>query len=422
MYKKNQNQKMLKNETKYFERLRNLIEKKLNWKNSKYWTHKDFINLSNIIHDETDVLLNYNTLKRIWNRINYSGNQSTFTKDTLVQFIGYNNWYDFLSKEFELEQPTNNTSKRKKRIKYTLLFLTIVFLTGIYFFYQYYITQNRVIDTSQIMFYTINPTDYPPHHFTVFYDLQGINAKNIIIKPDYLQETHITSDSGSIKYFYLLPGYAKVRLIADGQVLKTLSVHTITNNWLALSYSDMTNVKYFQPDSNVNILTISSKKLSQLGIDTNNVFYLSYYNMQDYEISGDTFQAEARVRNLWTKSLFSTGTLHFGIWGEYGVIDIHVANKGQPYIIKQTISEKKITAKKHDMQQFTLNMNDWNTIKLEVKNKTASIFINNTFVLESMFTETIGMIKGIWFRSKGVGEIDYVHLKNDSLSYHWDEF
>ena len=43
------------------------------------------------------VVLSYVTLKRIWGKVKYDSLPNTHTLDTLVQFLGYENWRDFRS-------------------------------------------------------------------------------------------------------------------------------------------------------------------------------------------------------------------------------------------------------------------------------------------------------------------------------------
>ncbi|MFW6222933.1 MAG: hypothetical protein ACOC3T_04900, partial [Bacteroidota bacterium] len=227
--------------------------------------------------------------------------------------------------------------------------------------------------------------------------MKGLKTENISIKPDYLESTTVKSNKGSISYTYLLPGYAQVHLMAGDQNIKSINIYTKTSGCLSTCYTSIEDLKYLKPDSVKNKLSISTDRISDLGFKTDQTYYLGFYNMQNYEINGNYFEAEARVRNKETKNLFYTGTVHFGIWGEDGIFDIHIANERQPYILKQVISEIIITEKNMDMQPFSVDMDEWQTIKLIVKEETANIFLNGKQVLSQNFSNPIGMIKRIWF-------------------------
>src|SRR5580704_2550607 len=74
-----------------------LYEDKTGWGDSDEWTNQDFVILSEKIQERTGVALSYVTLKRVWGKGKYDSLPNTHTLDTLVQFLGYENWRDFKS-------------------------------------------------------------------------------------------------------------------------------------------------------------------------------------------------------------------------------------------------------------------------------------------------------------------------------------
>ena len=74
-----------------------LFESKTGWGDSDEWTNRDFVILSEKIQERTRVALSHVTLKRIWGKVKYDSLPNTHTLDTLVQFLGYENWRDFKS-------------------------------------------------------------------------------------------------------------------------------------------------------------------------------------------------------------------------------------------------------------------------------------------------------------------------------------
>jgi len=72
-----------------------LYESNTGWGDSNEWTNQDFVLLSEKIHKRTGVLLSHVTLKRIWGKVKYDSLPATHTLNTLVQFLGYENWLDF---------------------------------------------------------------------------------------------------------------------------------------------------------------------------------------------------------------------------------------------------------------------------------------------------------------------------------------
>ena len=76
-------------------RAKKLIEAKLNWGESEDWTNQDFVALSEKIQEQLNIPLSHVTLKRIWGKVKYESLPNTHTLNTLVQFIGYENWREF---------------------------------------------------------------------------------------------------------------------------------------------------------------------------------------------------------------------------------------------------------------------------------------------------------------------------------------
>src|SRR5665213_2453999 len=74
-----------------------LYESNTGWGDSDEWTSQDFVILSEKIQERTGVALSHVTLKRIWGKVKYDSLPNTHTLDTLVQFLGYENWRDFKS-------------------------------------------------------------------------------------------------------------------------------------------------------------------------------------------------------------------------------------------------------------------------------------------------------------------------------------
>src|SRR5581483_8369322 len=65
-----------------------LYEEKTGWGDSTQWSNQDFLQLSELIREQTDVTISHVTLKRIWGKVKYESLPNTHTLNTLVQFLG----------------------------------------------------------------------------------------------------------------------------------------------------------------------------------------------------------------------------------------------------------------------------------------------------------------------------------------------
>ena len=79
------------------EKTKRLFEENTGWGDSDDWTNQDFVALSEKIQERTGVALSHITLKRVWGKVKYDSLPNSHTLDTLVQFLGYENWRAFKS-------------------------------------------------------------------------------------------------------------------------------------------------------------------------------------------------------------------------------------------------------------------------------------------------------------------------------------
>jgi hypothetical protein len=75
--------------------VKHLYEEKTGWGESDLWDNQDFLELSEMILDQTGIALSHVTLKRLWGRVRYESLPRTNTLNTLVRFLGYRNWREF---------------------------------------------------------------------------------------------------------------------------------------------------------------------------------------------------------------------------------------------------------------------------------------------------------------------------------------
>src|SRR5882762_11744879 len=87
---------MLTDET-LIQQVKKRFEEKTGWGDSGKWTNQDFLRLSELILEQTGVTISHVTLKRVWGKVKYDSLPNTHTLNTLVQFLGYENWRDFRS-------------------------------------------------------------------------------------------------------------------------------------------------------------------------------------------------------------------------------------------------------------------------------------------------------------------------------------
>ena len=88
-------------------KVKKMFEEKTGWGNSDAWTNQDFLQLSELIRDQTGVTLSHVTLKRVWGKVKYESLPNTHTLNTLAQFLGYDTWRDLACKTHAVDATSN---------------------------------------------------------------------------------------------------------------------------------------------------------------------------------------------------------------------------------------------------------------------------------------------------------------------------
>jgi hypothetical protein len=78
--------------------VKKMFEEKTGWGDCEDWTNQDFLQLSELIREQTGITISHVTLKRIWGKVKYDSLPNTHTLNTLAQFLGYDNWRDLAAK------------------------------------------------------------------------------------------------------------------------------------------------------------------------------------------------------------------------------------------------------------------------------------------------------------------------------------
>ena len=157
------------------------IETQLGWGDAATWHNDVFIELSEKIQQQTQVLLSPTTLKRVWGKVAYKNAPSISTLNTLAQFAGFLNWRDFKNHQSH-QKPSFFTRRISPNLGVimgsaafmTLLFISFYSLTG----------KSEVLkpDYSKIEFSSRPITSGLPNSVVFDFDLEGVTSDSLLIQ------------------------------------------------------------------------------------------------------------------------------------------------------------------------------------------------------------------------------------------------
>ncbi|GJM34199.1 MAG: hypothetical protein DHS20C18_32000 [Saprospiraceae bacterium] len=403
-----------------------LIEKKLGWGNSDAWENQDFLALSEKILEATDVQLSGTTLKRIWGKVKYQSAPHTNTLNTLVHFLGYENWLAFKAAHtVQQPKPSGSTKlpKQKRGSQKSVLVKTaalagivVMAIVIISFINRGASFELSPEDISNTVF-TSNPvTSGIPNTVVFKYDVDHLNGTDFMIQQfwDETKRFNIDKNGHEATSIYYYPGYWRAKLLVDGQVIKEHDLHILSNGWMA-TIAFEPEPRYLLEDELLkkNKLTIAEQVQEDINASLEAPKWLTYHNVREFGgLDGDNFVYETAVKNTYEKGDGVCKQTRLILLGTKGAMIIPLATPGCISEINLMFNDFYESGKTNDLSAFGTDFSDWQKVRLEVQNKHVKILLNDQLIHELIYDESMGEIAGLRFQFRGSGEVKYVKLWN----------
>ncbi len=379
---------------------------------------RDFEYLIDIIEEQSGIRLSISTLKRFWKEEGPQ-NPHPSTLDGLVSVLGYKDWLEFKVQNNETKEGVGKESGNhflKKPVIVASVSGALILVTALLMISFIRHDESYFPDPDQVLF-TANKTVSLGVPSTVIfnYDVSGIEADSFFIQQDWNpnHRDRIKPDGNHFSSMYYMPGYHKTKLIANETILKIIPVHIQTDGWMsAAMYNYDERPVYIRKDEDSNgVLSAESDDILNSSMDIERFSLLSFVNIREYGgLSGHNFEYETRLRyksflNDPCPAIMST------IHTEVHIYYIPLTLTGCESNIELKLGEVYKSGKENDLSMFGTDVYQWQTLQLKVIDKKAEVFLNGTKVYEQVFEDNFGRIVGLDYRFSGLGEIDYVRLK-----------
>jgi len=385
------------------------IEDKLGWGSATKWHNDVFIELSETIHQNTNVLLSPTTLKRVWGRINYNSAPSISTLNTLSQFAGYSNWRDFKNKTKANKQNwiTQKIASNIGIITMSAAIMTVVFIS------LYSMTgkanKNAEIDFSKITFSSQPVTEGLPNSVIFNFDLGTIKSDSIHIQQfwDVTKTVSIKQGQNQATGIYYYPGYFGAKLLVDGQVIKEHDLFIKSNGWLGtIDYKPVP--KYFNADS----LRVSESLLNEIKLNKEHLVS-SFHFVEDFgKVSGDNLSIHSTVQSLLSDKWAVCQGLRIVVLGTEGALIIPFSIPGCVSDIGLMLNEKYLNGKEHDLSAFGTDLSIVRDIAINIEEQELKVSIDDQEIYRDSYKVSIGNFVGIRYRFLGAGQVHYVRINN----------
>lgn len=383
---------------------------------SRDWIDYNYSMLHDRIFEATKISISVRTLKRIF-KVNDNYEPQIATKNAMAQYLGYKDWALFLKENFDkdskpVEIPASvvkpdspvagQQSKRSVWIAGGLLL--IVLIVGLTFFFN----------QPDITFNVKNTSGHAPLTAAISYDLSGLNYKNAFIDFGSGGEYKLLlGPKGELTYQYKTPNFYKMRLIVDGRVLAKNTVYVQTNGWVCYVGNNDQNARVVIDSNKFNDKTslyFAPAVISRLNINTKEEYWVDYRNIKNFHVDGDQMTVEFRLRNSQDMGGFDCFDTSLEFTGESGRGRFKFVKPGCTQFADTEFGDTQLTGNFHNLSSLGIDLSKWTVVRIETRNKTSMVYINNVFKYKTVYNTPIGNIRGLFCRFKGSGQLDFIRV------------
>jgi len=421
-----------------------LYESDTGWGDSDEWTNQDFVILSEKIQERTGVALSHVTLKRVWGKVKYDSLPNTHTLDTLVQFLGYENWRDFKSQNtnggaivkiatpiisngvHEDTKPALNKNDRNKNagLLKSILFIAIPVILALLILYI-----NKSSPSVSKSDYTFSSkkvvSEGLPNSVIFNYDATKAPSDSVIIQQSW--DPHLQVKVSKYQHqhtsIYYYPDYYKAKLIVGGKIVSMHRLLIKSNGWLPIVMQSPVPVYFSKEDVMANgKMALPVEKIQARNIKMQpSPPTVMYSNVQDFgEIYSDNFVFETSVKDDYNEGAAVCQLTKLYILCEGTAVGIPLCSKGCISNIDLLFTNFAISGQQADLSAFGVDFNSFVKVRVESKNRKANIFINDKLVYTVNHDIIKSKIIGFDFLFQGTGSVDYVKLSNGKVNYEDD--
>jgi len=395
--------------------------------------------LSEKIHERTGVALSHVTLKRVWGKVKYDSLPNTHTLDTLVQFLGYENWRDFKSQNSNGKASKGKVTeilsnghhheviqtvvKKKKVLKSVL----IIAVTGVVTALIFSIKKDapKIIGKDYSFSSKKVVAEGVPNSVIFNYDATKSPYDSVVIQQSWDRNLAIkvSKDVHQHTSIYYYPDYYKAKLIVGGKVVSMHRLLIKSNGWVPIVALKPVPVYFSKAEATTNGkfgLTISQIESKNIKMQPSPPYVL-YSNVLDMgEIYSDNFVFETSVRNDYREGAAVCQNSTIYILCEGTAIGIPLCSKGCISNADLLFTNFFVSGKDTDLSAFGVDFKSYIKVRVESKNGKGTVYLNDKLAYTVSHDVVEAKIIGFDFSFQGTGSIAYVKLSNGTIKYEDD--
>lgn len=422
--------------------VRKQFEQKTGWGDSESWTNQDFLQLSEMIREQTGVTLSHVTLKRIWGKVRYDSLPNTHTLNTLVQYLGYESWREFTAKHeptagitsaHHTEEPATTSglpataspaARPRKKIRriWILVPLTAAILLLLFFLrgespgpqpQDYAFSSKKVVSTGV------------PNSVVFDYDARLSPDDSVVIQQswDTTRRVKVSKNGHQYTSVYYYPDFFHATLQVHGRVVKTHNLLIESDGWLPIIEQSPVPVYFKKEEAMIGgKMTLPVEKIKEKNIPLQPTPpKILFCNVGDFgEIYSDHFVFETSLRNDYSEGSAVCQLTKVYLLCQGTAIWIPLVAKGCVSTVDLYFTYFFTSGRREDLSNFGVDFHNYVKLRVESDSGRARIFINDKLAYTVPRHILHSRIIGIDYMFEGTGSVDYVRLSNEKTNYSED--
>lgn len=431
--------------------IREFNKKLSSWGHSDTWTNNQFKVLEDLIYDKSHIRIHANTLKRFFQE--HTPNPQLSTRNALCIFLGYAGYNDFVMRKTEqapqadtavpaplpsgqpaeaqaadqrqetppaAPRPISAGSMPPRRFSPWHLLALVALLAVVVAAFAWFGRGGAAEAAPDDVALSVSvDKGVSPLTVTMEYDvpesiLPGTTIEVMEANGDVVVSPLATA-KGKKYATFVYPGLGYVRLKQGDKVLKELPIESRRRGWQVF-----VSEGYSRSVKNLPIDTMRADGYLSLPVESvpqesrTDKLFVSYSYYSPDLVDGDNFTVEARVRNSAMEGGMPCYDTMLYVFSGSKMHGFALNEDGYAYF-KFISGDKSFTGDRHDFSFIKYDPNEWHTLRITVKDKHTTFFLDGSTLLETTYEEPLGMVDELTLRFKGCGAVDYVRLYDASM-------
>ena len=386
-------------------------------------TQRDFDHVGEQLKQKSGTLISGATIKRLAYG-EFSRMPQIATLNAIANYFNYKNWQDYRADKIkngqEKEQTIHLPKETSKRIslrsglKYLSIPITLLIVAGVFFFSR---KSGMVKNADKATFsFRKNASNEIPNSVAFSYNIDEVQADSFFIQQswDVNRRVRIYKGKYTLTDIYYEPGYHIAKLIANDSAIREVDVSIPTDRWFFYAIDNIANYQpeYVKVDSFVNSgrlgLTVAQLTANSVDVNKDKRYHYVYFPSQ-MNVPSDNFKFTTRVRMSEVRPS-TCPYIEIELFCQRAFMSMRSTTQGCAHTASVTFAEQVMRGIDNDLLPISFDVSQWTDIEILVKNKVATVKINDQEVLSTRFVTDTKYLAGLGYISNGLCAVDKAEL------------